>query len=56
MNVLKKLRDIQRSIDSDVVYSTFDQNPANHIKAAEMVLDRAKRLVEIGDRCSNSNG
>ncbi|WP_290773095.1 transcription termination factor Rho [Anaerofustis sp.] len=42
----EEVTDIQRSIDSDVVYSTFDQNPANHIKAAEMVLDRAKRLVE----------
>lgn len=45
----EEVTDIQRSIDSDVVYSTFDQNPANHIKAAEMVLDRAKRLVEIGE-------
>ena len=45
----EEVTDIQRSIDSDVVYSTFDQNPANHIKAAEMVLDRAKRLVEVGE-------
>ena len=29
-----------------LVYSTFDQKPTNHIKAAEIVLERAKRLVE----------
>ncbi len=38
---------MSRSIDCDVVYSTFDQMPQNHIKAAQMVLQRAKRLVEL---------
>ena len=45
----EEVTDMQRSIDSDVVYSTFDQEPSNHIKAAEMVLERAKRLVEGGE-------
>jgi transcription termination factor Rho len=45
----EEVTDIQRSIDCDVIYSTFDQKPSNHIKAAEMVLERAKRLVEIGE-------
>jgi transcription termination factor Rho len=45
----EEVTDMQRSISADVVYSTFDQKPANHIKAAEIVLERAKRLVELGD-------
>ena len=44
----EEVTDMQRSVDCDVIYSTFDQKPANHVKAAEMVLDRAKRLVESG--------
>lgn len=44
----EEVTDIIRSVKADVVYSTFDQPPANHIKASEMVLERAKRLVEIG--------
>jgi transcription termination factor Rho len=35
-----------RSIDADVIYSTFDELPAHHIKVAEMVISRAKALVE----------
>ena len=37
---------MQRSIKGDVVYSTFDEEPQNHAKVAEIVLERAKRLVE----------
>lgn len=44
----EEVTDIQRSVKADVVYSTFDQLPANHIKVAEIVLERAKRLVEQG--------
>ena len=44
----EEVTDMQRSVDCDVIYSTFDQKPSNHVKAAEMVLDRAKRLVESG--------
>lgn len=42
----EEVTDIRRSIDGDVVYSTFDQMPENHCKVAEMVLERASRLVE----------
>lgn len=42
----EEVTDMQRSVNADVVYSTFDQKPSSHIKAAEIVLDRAKRLVE----------
>ena len=43
----EEVTDIKRSIDgADVIYSTFDQMPENHCKVAEMVLERAQRLVE----------
>ena len=45
----EEVTDMQRSIKADVIYSTFDQKPMNHIKAAEIVLERSKRLVEIGE-------
>ncbi len=42
----EEVTDMKRSIDGEVVYSTFDQTPENHTKCAEMVLERAMRLVE----------
>lgn len=42
----EEVTDMQRSIDGDVIFSTFDEEPQNHIKVAEIVLERAKRLVE----------
>lgn len=42
----EEVTDIKRSINGEVVYSTFDQTPENHTKVAEMVLERAMRLVE----------
>ncbi len=44
----EEVTDMQRSVtgDSEVVYSTFDELPENHIRVADMVLERAKRLVE----------
>ena len=44
----EEVTDMQRNVKGDVVYSTFDELPKNHIKVAEMVLERAKRLVEQG--------
>jgi transcription termination factor Rho len=43
----EEVTDIVRSVKADVVFSTFDQPSSSHIKAAEMVLERAKRLVEM---------
>ena len=37
---------MKRSIKGDIIYSTFDELPEHHIKVAEMVLERAKRLTE----------
>ena len=42
----EEVTDMKRSIDGDVVYSTFDELPEHHVKVAEIVLERAKRLVE----------
>jgi transcription termination factor Rho len=42
----EEVTDIERSVAGDVVSSTFDEVPENHIKVAELVLDRAMRLVE----------
>jgi transcription termination factor Rho len=44
----EEVTDMQRSINGEVVYSTFDKSPDNHVKVAELVLDRAMRLVELG--------
>lgn len=47
----EEVTDIQRSIEGEkveIVYSTFDEEPEHHKKVAEMVLERAKRLVEQG--------
>ena len=42
----EEVTDMKRSIKGEVIYSTFDEVPENHVKVAEMVLERAKRLVE----------
>ena len=42
----EEVTDIERSVDGDVVYSTFDQQPSNHVRVSELVLERAMRLVE----------
>lgn len=44
----EEVTDMKRSIRGDVVYSTFDELPQHHTKVAEIVLERAKRLVEHG--------
>jgi len=42
----EEVTDMQRSVKGEVIASTFDELPENHIKVAELVLERAKRLVE----------
>ncbi len=44
----EEVTDMKRSIEGEVVYSTFDEAPENHTRVSEMVLDRAQRLVEQG--------
>lgn len=45
----EEVTDMQRSIKGDVVYSTFDEKPENHTRVSELVIERAKRLVELGE-------
>ncbi len=48
----EEVTDIKESIHGDkveVIYSTFDELPENHKRVSEMVIDRAKRLVEYGN-------
>ncbi|MBS4761140.1 transcription termination factor Rho [Carnobacteriaceae bacterium zg-ZUI252] len=42
----EEVTDLERSIQGEVIYSTFDQQPENHIRIAELVYERALRLVE----------
>ena len=44
----EEVTDMKRSINGQVIHSTFDELPEHHVKVAEMVLERAKRLVEHG--------
>lgn len=42
----EEVTDLERSIDGEVVHSTFDQQPQSHVRVTELVLERALRLVE----------
>ncbi|MCL2165084.1 MAG: transcription termination factor Rho [Oscillospiraceae bacterium] len=42
----EEVTDMQRSIEGEIIFSTFDKVPEHHIKVAEMTLERAQRLVE----------
>lgn len=42
----EEVTDLERSVDGEVVHSTFDQQPSNHVNVSELVLERARRLVE----------
>ncbi|MBV8244342.1 MAG: transcription termination factor Rho [Candidatus Eremiobacteraeota bacterium] len=44
----EEVTDMQRTIDGEVVASTFDEHPENHTAVAELTMERAKRLVELG--------
>ena len=44
----EEVTDMQRNIKGEVIYSTFDELPEHHTKTAEMLLERAKRMVETG--------
>ena len=44
----EEVTDMDRSVDAEVVASTFDEPVTSHVRTAELALERAKRLVEIG--------
>jgi len=45
----EEVTDMARSVNAEVISSTFDEPPQRHIQVAEMVLEKAKRLVEHGN-------
>jgi transcription termination factor Rho len=44
----EEVTDMERSVNGEVIYSTFDEPPEQHVKISELVLESAKRLVESG--------
>ncbi len=44
----EEVTDMQRNVDGEVVASTFDEPADRHVKVANIVLEKAKRLVECG--------
>lgn len=46
----EEVTDMQRSVNGEVIYSTFDEPPEQHVKISELVLESAKRLVESGEK------
>jgi transcription termination factor Rho len=44
----EEVTDLRRSVRGEVIYSTFDQSPEDHIRVAELAIERARRLVEQG--------
>jgi len=44
----EEVTDMQRSVHGEVIASTFDEAASRHVQVAEMVMDKAKRLVEAG--------
>lgn len=44
----EEVTDMRRSVDAEVVASTFDEHISNHIKVSELLLEKAKRYVELG--------
>lgn len=45
----EEVTDLQRDVDCQIYHSTFDENSQRHVQVAELVLERAKRLVELGE-------
>jgi transcription termination factor Rho len=44
----EEVTDLRRSVSGEVIYSTFDQSAGDHIMVAELAIERAKRLAELG--------
>jgi transcription termination factor Rho len=44
----EEVTDLRRTVHGEIIASTFDQSPSDHIKAAELAIERAKRLAEVG--------
>ncbi|HEX3958920.1 MAG TPA: transcription termination factor Rho [Trebonia sp.] len=44
----EEVTDLRRTVRGEVISSTFDESPADHVRAAELAIERAKRLAEAG--------
>ena len=44
----EEVTDLRRSVRGEVISATFDQSPTDHVRAAELAIERAKRLAELG--------
>ncbi len=47
----EEVTDMARSVNAEVISSTFDEPAERHVKVANIVLEKAKRMVECGGRC-----
>lgn len=45
----EEVTDFKRNIDCELIYSTFDEKPKNHLRICELAIEKAKRLVEEGN-------
>ena len=45
----EEVTDMKRNVDAEVVSSTFDEPPERHVSVADMVIQKARRMVEFGD-------
>ena len=45
----EEVTDMKRNVDAEVVSSTFDEPPERHVSVSDMVLQKAKRMVEFGE-------
>ena len=45
----EEVTDMKRSVEAEVISSTFDEPPERHVAVAEMVIQKARRMVEFGD-------
>ena len=52
----EEVTDMERSVEGEVVSSTFDEPATRHVQVAEMVIEKAKRLVEHGRGCGHPAG
>jgi transcription termination factor Rho len=44
----EEVTDLRRTVRGEVIYSTFDESPAEHVRVAELAIERARRLAELG--------
>ena len=45
----EEVTDIKRSVNAEIIYSTFDEKPKNHVRICELAIEKAKRMVEEGE-------